>query len=348
MDIFNKDLLITKMLAGSHAYGTNIATSDVDYRGIFVAPPESIRTPFFPIKEQSDLSEEDTKYYELNQFMRLALDCNPNVLELIWTDIHDVVMTTPEYELLRQHAPDLLSSKIAFTTSGYAHSQLSRIMGHKKWITNPQPDIPPQQIDFCSLVHNFTSDKIFKINLSDYHSGYRLVPYSKNLFGLYEAEGYETYTKNTGSLNTLFEGDTHNLAVPLFIIKFNEDEYNAKNVNWKNYWNWKKNRNAARSQLEEQFGFDTKHALHLVRLLRLGVEALDTGVVNVKRADAKELIEIREGKWSYEELIDYSNKMKEKMDKLYKTTQLRRTPNIKLAAKLILDIQDSIWMKQHN
>ena len=125
---------IVKHYAGSHAYGTNIATSDVDFRGIFVADPINLRTPFYPIKEVEDASEEDTKFYELAQFMKLALDCNPNVVETLWVDQQDVVFSTPAYEILRAAAPKLLSSKIAFTTSGYALSQLKRIKGHNKWI----------------------------------------------------------------------------------------------------------------------------------------------------------------------------------------------------------------------
>ncbi|AEZ66297.1 hypothetical protein phiTE_131 [Pectobacterium phage phiTE] len=38
-----------------------------------------------------------------------------------------------------------------------------------------------------------------------------------------------------------------------------------------------KNRNAARHELEEKFGYDTKHAMHLVRLLRMSQEILETG-----------------------------------------------------------------------
>lgn len=129
-----KDNLIVKHYAGSLAYGTNLPTSDTDFRGIFVADPINVRTPFFRIDEAKDTTEEDTVIYELNQFMRLAIECNPNVVESLWVDESDVTFTTPAYEKLRSYAPALLSSKIAFTTSGYALAQLKRIKGHNKWI----------------------------------------------------------------------------------------------------------------------------------------------------------------------------------------------------------------------
>lgn len=251
-----KDNLIVKHFAGSIAYGTNIATSDVDYRGIFVANPVNIRTPFFRIDECKDTTEEDTTIYELNQFMKLALDCNPNIVESLFVAPEDIVFSTPAYEHLHSFAPQLLSSKIAFTTSGYALAQLKRIKGHHKWINNAQPEKAPMQCKYISLVHNFTEDKVFHIDLKDYHTDYRLVPFAADTYGIYPIKGYETYNIDSGNLNTTYEGDTHKLGTPLFIIKFNKNEYNHDNDMWSNYWTWKKNRNVVRSALEEQSGYD--------------------------------------------------------------------------------------------
>mgnify|MGYP000867359454 FL=1 len=110
--------------AGSHSYGTNTATSDNDFRGIFLADPNFIRTPFYSINEFSDPNEKDSKSYELNKFMKLYSDCNPNIVELLWVDGEDIVTTSPAYELLRKHRYDLLCSKVAFTFSGYESDKI--------------------------------------------------------------------------------------------------------------------------------------------------------------------------------------------------------------------------------
>lgn len=251
-----RDNLIVKHYAGSRAYGTALPTSDTDFRGVFVADPVNVRTPFFPVREVEDVSEEDTKIYELSQFMKLTLDCNPNVIETLWTHPDTIVYTTPAYELLRKHAPDLLSSKIAFTTSGYAISQLKRIKGHSKWIMNPQPVEAPQQVDYVSLVHNFTGPKTFKLSLRDLKCEYRLVPFSGDTFGVYSVDGYSPFNSSTGNLNVDYDGDSHDLGTPLYVVKFNRMVYEAAKDTWKHYWDWKKNRNVARSELEEKFGYD--------------------------------------------------------------------------------------------
>ena len=50
------DNLLVKHYAGSKAYGTSLPTSDTDFRGIFVADPINVRTPFFPVREVEALS----------------------------------------------------------------------------------------------------------------------------------------------------------------------------------------------------------------------------------------------------------------------------------------------------
>lgn len=341
-----RDNLLVKHYAGSHAYGTSLPTSDVDFRGIFCADPVNVRTPFYVIKEVDDTSEEDTKFYEVAQFMKLVLDCNPNVVETLWVDERDIVHTTPAYQLLRENAGKLLSSKIAFTTSGYALAQLKRIKGHNKWINNPQPVERPQQVDYVSLVHNFTGEKVFKINLRDFERGHRLVPFSGDTFGLYQMDGYSPFNAESGNLNDDYQGDSHDLGTPLFVIKYNRSVYESAKETWSNYWTWKKNRNEKRSALEEAHGYDTKHAMHLVRLLRMGAEALETGVLQVRRPDAEELLAIRNGAWTYEQVVEYAEMMDDKVrNQLYPKTLLPKKPDIKLAAELTLAVQDLVWTK---
>lgn len=338
-----KENMLVKHYAGSISYGTNLPTSDVDYRGIFCADPVNVRTPFFPVRECEDSDEEDTKLYELAHFMKLCLDCNPNVVETLWVADEDIVFSTPAYQLLRKNRHKLLSSKVAFTTSGYALAQLKRIRGHNKWLNNPQEEKPPRQSDFLSLVQYFGEEKLLKIAIENWRNGYRLVPYGKDVYGVYEAEGYQLYSDDF-TLNTNFDGDRDKMGMPKLVLKFNKEEYSHAKDNWEKYWTWKKNRNVSRGELEEQFGYDTKHAMHLVRLLRMGVEALRDGEIVVKRPDAEELLTIRNGAWTYEEVVAYAEAMdKEVREVWYKKTELPKKPDIKYAAELLMEVQDSVW-----
>lgn len=54
-----------------------------------------------------------------------------------------------------------------------------------------------------------------------------------------------------------------------------------------------------RKQLVKKFGYDTKNAAHLIRLLKMCKEFIETGRVNVYRTeDRDQLLEIKSGQWS--------------------------------------------------
>jgi predicted nucleotidyltransferase len=336
--------LLVKHYAGSHAYGTNIATSDVDFRGIFVCDPVNLLTPFFTIREATDVKEEDTKFYELSHFMKLCLDCNPNIVETLWVDNGDLEVTSPAYVHLRNHRHELLSSKVAFTFSGYATAQLKRIKGHNKWINNPQPSDAPTPCQFLSVVQWLGDNKNLHPNIRDFLLNHRLVPFGGNIYGVAKDKG-RTLWDADGSLNDIIEsGDREKYREFVMIIKWNKEVYKEAKEKHKLYWEWKKNRNKVRAELEERYGFDGKHASHLVRLLRMGEEILTTGKVIVKRPDAEELLSIRNGAWTYEEVVAYAEEMDRKVrEVLYKTTDLPKKPDIKNAAKLLMETQEIVW-----
>lgn len=342
--------MLVKHYAGSIAYGTNLPTSDIDFRGIFCGDPVNVRTPFFPVRQSTDVTEEDTMFYELAHFMRLCLDCNPNVVETLWVDDKDITFRTAAYDLLRDNRHKLLSSKLAFTFSGYALSQLKRIKGHNKWINNPQPEESPKPYQFLSVVQYFGGDKNLKPDLNEYRDGYRLIPYGNGIYGVHYsmAHRYGDAThqlwNDQGGLNDQFDDDREEYGQPLLIVKWNRDVYKLAKEKHSQYWSWKKNRNEARGELEEQFGYDTKHAMHLVRLLRMGVEALRDGEIIVKRPDAEELLAIRDGLWTYEEVVKYATEMDEKVRNVwYKKTDLRKKPDNKFAALLLMETQNLVW-----
>lgn len=76
---------ILLVLHGSHAYGTSIATSDKDYRGVAV-PPRDRFFGFAHVFEQFERKDPDTVIYDIRKFCRLAADCNPNVIEILFAD----------------------------------------------------------------------------------------------------------------------------------------------------------------------------------------------------------------------------------------------------------------------
>ncbi len=114
-------------MGGSYAYGTNIETSDIDIRGIYVNPREEI-FGITPDSEQYVSETTDTTLYSLKKIARPLASCNPNVIELLGLRDEDYLVKTPEAELLLQNKDAFLSKRAIKTFGSYALSQLNRLI----------------------------------------------------------------------------------------------------------------------------------------------------------------------------------------------------------------------------
>lgn len=344
-----KDNCLLRVVAGSNAYGTALPTSDWDERGIFVDKIERVVLPFEKI-ELVEFSVDDIVYYELSKYMPLLLSQNPNVIELLWTDDNDILFKSDLGQLLIDNRSEFLCKKVKDSYVGYAKSQLGRIKGHNKWINSPQPEQEPERKDFATVVWNNSGNKEFNKTIPKV--GFIGADLGDNHFGLFEQSklGVEknTWFDKRGNPNLLSREELYNLTKinkinPDLIVKINQRAFDDAHKNWKGYWDWKKNRNEKRSALEEQFGYDTKHAMHLIRLLRSGADILEFGYVPVKRNDAQYLLDIRFGKFSYEEIITESERLSQRVEALSSSSALKEEPNYSLAKDVMLEIYQKQW-----
>lgn len=330
---FHKDIswinykTIYLTLHGSRAYGTNTVSSDEDFKGVCIPPKEYyIGGKRF---EQAELHDPDAVIYEFRKFISLAAACNPNIIEVLFVDPKDIIYIDSIGEELLANRESFLSKRIRYTFSGYAVSQLKRIRLHRRWIMNP-PSKPPTRKDLKLPERTLIpKDQLAAASAA--------VQKEMDRFNFDFMEGLDESTK-IGIKNTMSEMIAElqitsedqwmasarkvGLSDNLIDVMQKEREYTSKKREWDQYQNWKKSRNPARAALEEKFGFDTKHAYHLVRLIRMCGETLTTGKVIVKRPDREELLAIRDGAWSYDQLIEFAESEEKRLNELYKTCDI--------------------------
>jgi len=95
---------------------------------------------------------------------------------------------------------------------------------------------------------------------------------------------------------------------------------------------------AKRKERFQKFGYDCKNAAHAIRLLKMGVEALSTGEVNVHRADAMQLKAIKMGERSKESVISEAKQLMDKLDEALIHSPLQGQPDRAKAELLLMDI----------
>jgi hypothetical protein len=82
-----------------------------------------------------------------------------------------------------------------------------------------------------------------------------------------------------------------------------------------------------RKELIKKFGYDTKNASHLIRLLRTAIEFLDTGEMKVYRPDREELLNIKLGEWSFEQIVKEKDNLIKQMDESLINSKLPAYPD---------------------
>jgi predicted nucleotidyltransferase len=93
-----------------------------------------------------------------------------------------------------------------------------------------------------------------------------------------------------------------------------------------------------RKTLVRKFGYDTKNACHLIRLLKMAVEFLKNGELIVKRKDADYLLSIKRGEWPLEQVEKESKKLFKQAEEAFKRSRLPETPDYKKIDKLCVEI----------
>lgn len=304
-DVESRTILLVKH--GSHAYNLATETSDLDVKGISV-PPLKYHLGFSSVFEQhiretSKGHPTDLVIYSLRKFAKLASESNPNIIEVLFGDDSDIIKIDEFGEELRAFRQNFLSKKARFTFSGYAFSQLKRIITHRNWLLNP-PKEPPTRKEY---------------GLSD---------------------TFQVSKTELGAFNTLLEkGSFQELSNEALSLYSKERAYKNMLTQWNQYQEWRSSRNPARAELEAKFGYDSKHASHLIRLMRMCKEILLTGQVIVKRPDREYLLNVKRGQRSYDEIIEESEKLESDINDLYESSNvLPKHPNINLIDNFIVDL----------
>lgn len=333
MSKLSNEEIIFSTITGSVSYGTNIEGSDEDIRGVGIKKDKSYYFGFLKHFEQQEDATKDEVIYDLRKFFNLAADCNPNIIEILFTDERFHKTKTKIWEQILEHRDKFLSKNVRFRFSGYAYSQLKRIKTHRSYLLNP-PVKKPERSDF-GLPDNATLISKDELGAFQWIMAFLLKDSAQymhfseatkkeleeaNWIGLVQSKGVpveqmEKLQSLTGMSDNWME-----------VMKREQAYIQAKRA-WDSYQNWKANRNKKRAVLEEKMGFDGKHAAHLVRLLRMGKEILETGKVQVFRPDREELLAIRNGAWTFNQVEEYAEKMEAEILKSYETSKLPKNPD---------------------
>lgn len=306
--------IILLVVGGSHSYGTNVETSDVDIRGVAMNSfTDLIGTTNF---EQREDKETDTVIYGFKKFIHLASNCNPNIIEMLFVEPEHVLYANELGKLLLENRYLFLSQKAEYTFGGYAHSQLNRLnnalVRNGKILT---PKETQEQINrsITNAVRSF--ENRFNVKEGDL----------KTYVDLDEDSNYDIF------IDFNLKGTKLGQLVEMMEQLSNIKRDYQKTVGPKN----KKKDNIHLN----------KHMMHLIRLYYMACEILEDGNLHTFRKEEHDmLMAIRNGayrtptgrvKKSFYTLL---NSLEERLMEAKKTTGLPRAVNKKLISDFMTDV----------
>ena len=281
---------------GSHAYGTNIPTSDVDVRGVTSNTVDCILG--VDSFDQREDHPTDTVVYSLNKAISLFSACNPNAIEILGLRKQDYFLITPIGQELIDNKQMFLSKRVVHAFGGYATAQLRRLQNALAHDAYPQAEKNKHIVGsienamatfndrynekFNIKVHCNDKELLVDMNLKDYPllDSYNMFSEMRSIMREYEKLNHRNTKKDDAHLN--------------------------------------------------------KHAMHLIRLLVTGEEILRTGEINTYREKEHDLLmDIRNGKYQLDDHTFHSSffEMLDEYEKKFRyvadNTFLPDKPNMK-------------------
>lgn len=214
--------------------------------------------------------------YSIHKFFRLTADCNPNLIENLYVDEEDVLLCNEWGRRVRENRELFLSARAKHTFTGYAVSQLKRINTHRRWLMDP-PERKPERSEYglpdTSVIpadQRMAAEKLIDSQVREWllqdadilgsselallHG--KLTDFvaailsSKDMVVTFSDERKLFDAARLAAMKQLDMSDNYVAVMQA------EKKFRARQKEWKQYQEWKANRNPERAKLEAEYGYD--------------------------------------------------------------------------------------------
>lgn len=349
--------IILLTLSGSHAYGTNIETSDIDCRGITYNPLDSLLGN--KVFEQFEDRTTDTTIYGLNKMIKLLLECNPNTIEQLGSKPEHYIILNDDGKKLIENRKIFLSKRAVYTFGGYANAQLRRLQNALARDNYPQAEKENHILGSIRSAMNSIVETYHKINgrLIQYNfandNGKMVHAFREYNQKMQEMEDFKDF--EYGSINLYPDkSDREDMDVEIYMdacirhypLRDYKNIWNGMNTIVKDYDKLGK-RNTKKDDIHLN-----KHAMHLVRLYLMCIDILEKEeIITYREKEHDLLMSIRGGEYQkpdggyrpeFFELID---DLEKKMQYAAENTSLPDLPDTEAAYEMLMEMNKNHILK---
>lgn len=129
--------ILLEGVVGSHAYGLATPQSDVDTLAVHAADTQQFFNLTNKPEETIVIHQPDYTSHEAEKFLRLARQCNPTAVEILWLEKYDIINEWGQ-KLVALRDNFFTRSRVRDAYLGYADQQLRRMDRRQPDDTDPE------------------------------------------------------------------------------------------------------------------------------------------------------------------------------------------------------------------
>lgn len=318
---------IVKMLFGSRVYGTNLPTSDTDYKKVFLMDPRDMilfkgkRVISSSSGAGKNTSEDiDLESIELGRFLDLCMQGQTNMLDMLFTPEQFWLEESYVWKQIIELRPRLLNKKIKAMV-GYCRSQASKYstkgdrMNDAKAALDLFQSLPQDArlVDYLDEIRPLTQRE--HIELTDISIGNGI---EKKMSALMVCGRYMP-------VSTAFGYCVESTLMPLY----------------KKY--------GRRSQAAaEASGADYKAMMHALRVSGEAIELMQTEHISIPLKEADYLIRVRKGKVPVDEISDEIDNRLLVLETAVEKSSLPEESSVQLVEQFVYDTYRYHFLQELN
>lgn len=173
---------LSKYLGGSHSYGLNTESSDIDYRGVFANTDANRILGLDRFDHQDKKEGGDECYFEVRNFLNLLRRGNTQAIEALFIDPKNLIIDSSEWFLILENRNSLLDTKKLFScVMGYAQGERKLFTGERTGALGGKRKENIDKLGFSPKNYTqlmrllwaatyFIQNKIFPVKIQDYNT----------------------------------------------------------------------------------------------------------------------------------------------------------------------------------
>jgi hypothetical protein len=314
--------IIARMQFGSHVYGTNVPTSDQDFKSVFIPDAYELimQRPAKHIlnntktnsRERNTAEDIDDESFSVQRFLQLINEGQTVSLDILWTPKEFYSVFTPEWQRILDHRSQLIHrGTSAFI--GYTKQQAA-----KYGLKGFRVALIRQTLEWLK---SFPNDRAKLIQI-----------------GEAEIQKFVDSTENPENAKVVIVKAPNGLDEPHLSICNRKIPFHATiNYATEVFQRIFDNYGQRALQAERNENVDWKACMHAVRVAREAEELLLTGNVTFPRPEKDLLLKIRKGEMTYKECEAIIEEGLIKINEAEAKSTLRAEPNHKLTERLVYE-----------